>query len=99
MRPRLSRLFLLLLVAIDWATDPSQGTSPLSQPWGNTETVCCPVNQGEELVRLCVPSPCLQAAAPFHFSAPDCMCAAVAVLLPSAPCRIDLLYVFMSIQQ
>ncbi len=34
------RLFLLLLLACDWAGDPYFGHSPLSHPWSSQVAVC-----------------------------------------------------------
>ena len=40
MHPIVLRVFLLLLLAVDWVTDPWQGASPSSQPLSSTEVVC-----------------------------------------------------------
>jgi hypothetical protein len=51
--PVLSRVFLLLLLACDWAADPYQGTSSLSQIFGSTETFCHSLPHRAVLAQAC----------------------------------------------
>jgi hypothetical protein len=98
-KPWALRLLLLLLLAVDWATDPYQGTSPLSQPLASTEVHCHSLQRHAEIAKvcaeahlLCVPgSPAVVPACdpPLPRPAP-----------PDAPglCN-SVLYVFMSIRR
>ena len=46
MEPFSARLFLLMLLLVDWAADPCQGMAPLvSGPLASTEVTCCATAQ------------------------------------------------------
>ena len=57
MKPILVRLLLLLLLGVDWATDPWHGTLPQSQILGSTEVVCHSLEDSAELARGCASDP------------------------------------------
>jgi hypothetical protein len=101
MHPVVSRLFLLLLLACDWAADPFHGTSSLSHPLSSTETFCHSLVHRAVLARECAPCPCpcpCPFASPFHFilsSSP----ALPHEGPPPAASSTDLVYLFMSIQR
>jgi hypothetical protein len=97
MRPFPARLFLLVLLLIDWAADPYQGLAPLvSGPLASTEVTCCSAAGATELGR-----PCDVPACPTE----PVTCAASPCQLPCLPslsvpaARRDPLYVLMSLQR
>jgi hypothetical protein len=47
----LTRMFLLLLLMVDWYTDPYQGTSPLSRPMASQEAYCHSLDYREAMDR------------------------------------------------
>ena len=53
MRSVLVTAVLLLLLAIDWAADPYQGTNPLSQPLSSTPVCCHSLVYRHESYRRC----------------------------------------------
>jgi hypothetical protein len=67
MAPVLSRLFLLLLLACDWAADPSRlppAVRALSAPLSSTECFCHSLAHRAEIGWGCAPDRCPRAAAP-----------------------------------
>jgi hypothetical protein len=93
------RLLLLLLLAVDWATDPFQGTSSLSQPLASTEVHCHSLQRHAEVIKVCAEAPwlCIPGSSTL---VPACH------PLPSRPRPLDatgpcqsLVYVFMSIRR
>jgi hypothetical protein len=71
MHPLLARLIVFALLAVDWAADPSQGTSPLSPLLGSTETVCPSLAYRQEALRQIAAAPSPLPGAPavkgFHY--------------------------------
>src|SRR4051812_9693500 len=55
MRAGPCRIFLLLLLAVDWVGDPYHGASPLSAPLSSQEAVCDSLKQVVEVLRACDP--------------------------------------------
>jgi hypothetical protein len=51
------RLFLLLLLGVDWATDPYHGTSPLSEPMFSQEAVPLSPSYREDIRSASTPAP------------------------------------------
>jgi hypothetical protein len=52
------RLFLLLLLALDWAADPAllaPAVALLASPWGSTENVCPSGGYQRDVLRQCRP--------------------------------------------
>ena len=101
MRPVLSRAFLLLLLATDWAADPSMvapALQPLARRWGNTTCFCHSAAHRETIRQVLTSAPEL---------APDCHALPSGQPQPFAPERrepphtfhhSDLLYVLLSIR-
>ena len=56
MAPIAARLFLFLLLSIDYATDTFHGQSPLSQPLGSTENFCHSIKHRDALLKACTPA-------------------------------------------
>ena len=94
------RLFLLFLLGCDWAGDPYDGQSPLSQPLGSQEVYCysiehaetifdvtCEQVKGHAIGNVSHDLPCSTVLA---FSKPPLFC-----MLTNA----KFLYVFMSLQR
>jgi hypothetical protein len=88
-------LLLLLLLAVDWAADPCQGTSPLSRPLASTICYCHSTRYRDSLPATCEVDDhgqvqCSQRSRPGN---PPCR-----ANLPSQPCRratLALCYLFM----
>jgi hypothetical protein len=99
MQPLPARLFLLALLAIDWAADPYQGAAPLvSTVLSSTEVFCHSLVHAREIARPPLPAPCPCAAdaltrAVLLWPGPSAATPTVAFA-----CR-DPLYAFMSIQR
>ncbi len=97
MPPCLAQLFLLSLLACDWAGDPHCGRSPLSRPLGSQEVSCHTLAHRQDCSSLARPAP-LAPSAPAVLDAPACRAARA---LPSewAPPSFlsgpDLLYTLM----
>src|SRR5438876_581161 len=77
MAPVLSRLFLLLLLACDWAADPSwlaPTLQALSAPLASTECFCHSLAHRAQIAWECAPDQCPRAATPAACLAPPCAC-------------------------
>jgi hypothetical protein len=98
MRPLLGRLLLLLLLACDWAADPCQGTSPLSEPFASTETFCHSLIHRVEISRQCAPllGPLLDL---LPCSALSCSFPPATAFVRSRSLDTDLVYLFRSIRR
>jgi hypothetical protein len=98
-KPLALRLLLLLLLAVDWATDPFHGSSWQSHALASTEVHCHSLQRQAEITQVCAEAPWLcppgqSALVPFFIPSPS----PPGPVDPSGhgnPC----LYVFMSIQR
>jgi hypothetical protein len=99
---QIGRMFLLLLLAGDWAADPYFGQSPLSHDLGNQEVSCQSKARCESICRgitLSQVEPCL-------FQAPNHPQLCLKCLPPlqhekPRPCQLDAtdpVYAYMSLQ-
>jgi hypothetical protein len=97
----MTRLLLLLLVAVDWASDPYHGQCAFSREIGNQVVVLAPTLHRQKANAAPLGTP------PGTPALPDAVC----VVLPSTlvctippawhappPCSADLLYRLMSLQ-
>jgi hypothetical protein len=96
----LGRIFLLFLLGCDWAGDPYDGQSPLSQPLGSQEVYCYSIEHGETIFDVTCEQVKAHAIGNVAYDLP---CATVlAFSTPLVVCTLtsaDLLYVFMSLQR
>ncbi len=97
------RLFLLLLLALDWAADPAllaPAVSLLASPWGSTENVCPSGGYQRDVLRQCRPvrSPA-PAARPSATPAPRLGRPRPASRPSRAPAPVSPVYVFMSLRR
>jgi len=97
MRPVLLRLFLLLLLAIDWAADPYYGASPSSQPLASTEVVCRTLTISESVAEWSSAPCCFSPNLGLPALGRQFLCFEGAERLPVHLSR-DLTYLFMSMQ-
>jgi hypothetical protein len=95
------RLLLFLLLALDWAADPSlvaPAVEPLSKPWCNTENFCPSRGYQQAVLQQSLPdqgSACLGPAA--DSAAPESAVDSVKTFSAIIPVRH--LYVFMSLRR
>jgi hypothetical protein len=98
-KPWAMRLLLLLLLGVDWATDPYHGTSSQSQPLASTEVHCHSLQRQAEITKVCAAAPWLcpfgqPAVVPFFIPCPP----PPGPVDPPSPGN-PRLYLFMSIQR
>jgi hypothetical protein len=94
------RLFLFVLLALDWAADPTllaPAVELLAQAWGSTENVCPSAGYQRDVLWQCRPDPgagrAASAAAPAAPPGPP----GSASQATSAPAPVSPAYVFMSL--
>jgi hypothetical protein len=94
------RLFLLFLLGCDWAGDPYDGQSPLSQPLGSQEVYCYSIEHAETIFDVTCEQVKAHAIGDVAYDLP---CSTVlASSTPPPFCMLnkaDPLYAFMSLQR
>jgi hypothetical protein len=103
MYPILPRLFLLLLLGVDWAADPSQvapALEPLAAPLASTECFCHSTVYRDALLDECASAPVLALAVPDFCDITPAQAPAPRLpeWQPPAP-GAGLVYVFMSLRR
>jgi hypothetical protein len=93
-----ARLFLFALLLVDWASDPCQGTCPLSAVWASTEAYSVSADYREEIRKELV-SGAAPAALPALTTAPvrDDRLLVLTASAARADRADDLLYRYMTL--
>lgn len=101
MPPLLTRLSLLLLLALDWAVGPellAPALHALARPWCSTENVCPSSAYREAVRRESTPEPRVASARIPRGPTPQRLAAATRPPPPTPPPR-DLVYLYMSLRR